>query len=82
MRVLFRATPVALALVAALGGRASAQQKIAYIQSSILLEQAPGRAAAESLFTRESVPVQGQIKRMSDSLQAMVAAFEKRAPTL
>ena len=82
MRVMFRATPVALALVAALSGRATAQQKIAYIQSSILLEQAPGRAAAESLFTRESVPVQAQIKRMSDSLQAMVAAFEKRAPTL
>ena len=82
MRVLFRVAPVALALVATISGRASAQQKSAYIQSSILLEQAPGRAAAESLFTKESVPVQGQVKRMSDSLQEMVAAFEKRAPTL
>ena len=82
MRAFFRAAPVALALVAVLSGRAAAQQKIAYIQSSVLLDQAPGRASAESLFTRESVPVQGQIKRMSDSLQAMVAAFEKRAPTL
>ena len=82
MRALFRAAPVALALVATISGRASAQQKSAYIQSSILLEQAPGRAAAESLFTKESVPVQGQVKRMSDSLQAMVASFEKRAPTL
>jgi outer membrane protein len=82
MRVLFRAIPVALVLVAALSGRASAQQKNAYIQSSILLEQAPGRAAAESLFTRESLPYQAQMKRMSDSLQTMVAAFEKRAPSL
>ena len=82
MRAMFRAAPVALALVTAFSGRASAQQKSAYIQSSILLEQAPGRAAAESLFTKESVPVQAQIKRMSDSLQAMVASFEKRAPTL
>lgn len=82
MRAYFRATPLALALVAVLSGRADAQQKIAYIQSSVLLEQAPGRASAESLFTRESIPVQGQIKQMSDSLQAMVAAFEKRAPTL
>lgn len=82
MRVLFRAIPVALVLVAALSGRASAQQKNAYIQSSILLEQAPGRAAAESLFSKESIPYQAQMKRMSDSLQAMVAAFEKRAPSL
>jgi outer membrane protein len=82
MRVLFRAASAALVLVTALTGRAEAQQKLAYIQSSILLEQAPGRAAAESLFTRESLPVQEQIKRMSDSLQAMVASFEKRAPSL
>ena len=82
MRAFFRAAPVALALVAVLSGRAAAQQKIAYIQSSVLLDQAPGRASAESLFTRESIPVQAQIKRMSDSLQTMVAAFEKRASTL
>lgn len=82
MRTLTRATPVAFVILAALSGRASAQQKNAYIQSSILLEQAPGRAAAESLFTRESVPFQEQMKRMSDSLQTMVASFEKRAPSL
>jgi outer membrane protein len=82
MRALLRATPVAFVLLAALSGRASAQQKNAYIQSSVLLEQAPGRAAAESLFTKESLPYQEQMKRMSDSLQTMVAAFEKRAPSL
>jgi outer membrane protein len=82
MRALLRATPVAFVLLAALSGRASAQQKNAYIQSSVLLEQAPGRAAAESLFTKESLPYQEQMKRMSDSLQTMVASFEKRAPSL
>ena len=82
MRALFRAAPVAFAFVAAISGRASAQQKNAYIQSSILLDQAPGRAQAEAQFTKESAPVQEQIKRMSDSLQAMVDSFEKRAPTL
>ena len=82
MRAFYRAAPAAIALVAALSGQAAAQQKNAYIQSSVLLDQAPGRAAAESLYTRESAPVQEQIKRMSDSLQAMVASFEKRAPTL
>jgi outer membrane protein len=79
MRSFFRAAPVAFALVAALSGRASAQgQKFAYIQSSILLDQAPGRADAEKQFDTETGVYREQIKRMSDSLNAMVAAFEKR----
>jgi outer membrane protein len=83
MRALFRAAPVALALVTALSGRASAQgQKFAYIQSSVLLDQAPGRAAAESLFMKETDVFKDQIKRMSDSLNAMVASFEKRQASM
>ena len=83
MRSLFRAAPVALALVAALSGSASAQgQKFAYIQSSILLDQAPGRAEAEAQFVKETDVFKEQIKRMSDSLNAMVAAFEKRQASL
>ncbi|MEO8337586.1 MAG: hypothetical protein ABI664_21600, partial [bacterium] len=66
MRSLFRAAPVALALVAALSGRAQAQgQKFAYIQSSVLLDQAPGRAEAEAQFVKETDVFKEQIKRMS-----------------
>ena len=83
MRLLFRAAPVALALVAALSGRAQAQgQKFAYIQSSILLDQAPGRAEAEAQFVKETDVYKEQIKRMSDSLNTMVAAFEKKQASL
>jgi outer membrane protein len=83
MRSLFRAAPVALALLASLSGRAQAQgQKFAYIQSSILLDQAPGRAEAEAQFVKETDVYKEQIKRMSDSLNAMVAAFEKRQASL
>jgi outer membrane protein len=83
MRSFFRAAPVALALLAILSGRAAAQgQKLAYIQSSILLDQAPGRADAEKQFDTETSVYRDQIKRMSDSLNAMVAAFEKRQPSL
>jgi outer membrane protein len=83
MRSIFRAASLALALVAALSGRASAQgQKLAYIQSSKLLDQAPGRAAAESLFNKESDVYRAEIKRMSDSLQAMITSFEKRQASL
>src|SRR5256885_8532279 len=84
MRSFFRAAPVAFAFVTALSGRAAAQtpQKLAYIQSSILLEQAPGRAEAEAQFDKETGVYREQIKRMSDSLNAMVASFEKRQATL
>jgi outer membrane protein len=86
MRAFFRATPVVLALVlvAARSGSASAQggQKFAYITSSVLLEQAPGRAEAEAQFDKETAGYRDQIKRMSDSLNAMVAAFEKRQASL
>lgn len=84
MRASFRAAPVALAILASLSGSASAQgvQKFAYIQSSILLDQAPGRAEAEGQYKKETDVVQEQIKRMSDSLQAMIASFEKRQASL
>src|SRR4051812_19895202 len=83
MRSFFRATLVALTSTVAFSGRVSAQgQKLAYVQTSLLLDQAPGRADAESLFVRESAGVRDQIKRMSDSLNAMVAAFEKKQASL
>ena len=84
MRAFLRAASVALALIAVAGTSASAQsgQKFAYIQSSVLLDQAPGRAEAEAQFNRETVTYQEQIKKMSDSLDAMVAAFEKKQASL
>ena len=84
MRVSTRAVPLALILVALLSVGAAAQsgQKIAYIRSSVLLEQAPGRAEAEAQFDKETSGYRDQIKRMSDSLNAMVAAFDKAQATL
>jgi outer membrane protein len=84
MRALFRAVPIALLLIATAGGAASAQsgQKFAYIRSSVLLDQAPGRAEAEAQFDRETAGYREQIKRMSDSLDAMAASFDKVQGTL
>lgn len=84
MRLFLRAAPFALAILAFAGDSASAQtsQKAAYIRSSVLLEQAPGRAEAEAQFDKETGSYRGQIKRMSDSLNAMVAAFEKSQAAL
>jgi outer membrane protein len=79
MRVFLRAASAALVLVVLAAGSAAAQsgQKFAYIRSSVLLEQAPGRAEAEAQFDKETGAYRDQIKRMSDSLNAMVAEFEK-----
>jgi outer membrane protein len=83
MRALFRATPVALALLTAVSLPANAQGiKLAYVQTSQLLEQAPGRAEAEAQFEKETGGYRDQIKRMSDSLNAMVASFEKAQASL
>lgn len=83
MRDLLRAAPLALALLTALSLPARAQGlKVAYVQTSVLLDQAPGRAEAEAQFDKETGTYRDQIKRMSDSLNAMVSAFEKRQATL
>jgi outer membrane protein len=84
MRVFLRAASAALLLVVLSAGSAAAQsgQKLAYIRSSVLLDQAPGRVEAEAQFDRETGVFRDQIKRMSDSLNAMVADFEKAQASL
>jgi outer membrane protein len=85
MRSYFRAMPFALAvaLIALLSGTASAQgQKNAYIRSSVLLDQAPGRVEAQTQFEKETAPFSDQIKRMRDSLNTMIATYSKAQATL
>jgi|SRR5215218_7894664 len=83
MRDLLRAAPLALALLTVVSLPAQAQGvKVAYVQTSALLEQAPGRADAEAQFEKETGTYRDQIKRMSDSLNAMVSSFEQRQASL
>jgi outer membrane protein len=84
MRGLIRAASLALIAGAALAGTASAQAapKFGFINSAAILEQAPGRADAETRFKTEVGAYQAQLQRMSDSLQTMAAAFEREAPRL
>ncbi len=56
--------------------------KFAYIDSRVVLDKAPGRAAAESTFQKEYDAAQSKIKKMQDTLQAMVAAYQKVQATL
>ncbi len=72
------------ALVAAVPTAASAQsaQKIAYVNSSMLMQSAPGRQEAEALFQKEMGPVEAQMKKLQDSVTAMNEAYAKEEPTL
>jgi outer membrane protein len=95
MRVLLRASSIALVtsliLVGAAGAQASqasqpapapAPAKIGYINSAQLLAQAPGRAEAEAQFDREVGVYRQQIQRMDDSLRTLMATFDRDAPKL
>jgi outer membrane protein len=89
MRVFLRASAIALATSLIVAGPAAVQAqqgtaapKIGYINSALLLQQAPGRAEAEAQFEREVGAYRQQIQRMDDSLKTLVAAFDRDAPKM
>ncbi|MFL5502149.1 MAG: OmpH family outer membrane protein [Gemmatimonadaceae bacterium] len=88
MRALIRAGSVALTTSLMFAGIAGAQNtaasptKIGYINSAVILQQAPGRAEAEAQFDREVGVYRQQIQRMDDSLKTMMATFDRDAPKL
>ena len=84
MRSIARVAPVALALMTAAAsvGHAQAGTKIAYVNTAALLQNAPGREAAEATLQRESQGFQAQLQKMSDSLNTMITKYQKAEPTL
>ena len=88
MRAFLRATPLALALTVVLGAAAGAQgpapavPKIAYINSQQVLAQAPGRAEAEAQFEREMNGYRQAVQRMGDSLNTMIAEYNRQEVSL
>ncbi|MEP7384531.1 MAG: OmpH family outer membrane protein [Gemmatimonadota bacterium] len=85
MRFNVRATLVAFGLLALASGSVTAQGvggKLAYIDSRVVLDKAPGRAAAESTFQKEYDAAQVKIKKMQDTLEAMGAAYQKSSASL
>ena len=83
MRLYRLATPLAIAAVTILSARPALAQggtaapKIAYINSQIILQQAPGRAEAEAQFEKEMATYRQQVQRMGDSLQTLIADYSK-----
>ena len=56
--------------------------KIGYIDSRVILQQAPGRAEAETAFQKEMQTYQTQVQRMGDSLNTLIASYDKQELTL
>ena len=56
--------------------------RFAYVDTRALLDKAPGRADADAQWKKEAQAMQDQVTRMQDSLQAMIAAYQKAEATL
>jgi outer membrane protein len=83
MRLFVRSLLVASAAVL-VPAAAQAQQtiKLAYVNSQLILSQAPGRAEAEATYEREANGYRSQVQRMGDSLNTLVQAYDKEVVTL
>jgi outer membrane protein len=85
MSSIVRATVIALATTV-LSSVAQAQgqscTKLGYVNPGALMEAAPGRAAAESLLSKEGQSYQSQLQKMQDSLNGLLQKYQKEEPTL
>ncbi len=60
----------------------AASPKIVYVNTQALLDVAPGRAAAESTYKKESTAWGDELSKMSDDIQSMISDYQKAEPTL
>ena len=84
MRMSVRAAGLALTIsvLAASSAVAQGPAKFAYINSQVVLQQAPGRAELEAQLQKELDPFSRRMKTMEDSIANMIAAYTKEAATL
>ena len=77
-----RGVLAALLPLTLLAAPAAAQTKVAYVDTRKILQEMPGRNQVEARYRTEVEALQSREKTMVDSLNAMVAAFEKDSATL
>lgn len=61
---------------------AQAPVKIAYVDSRYIVNNAPATPAAQAAYQKDLNVIQAQIQKMSDSLDALTAAFNKEQAAL
>ena len=82
LRVLVALTLVLLAGAAAPLSAQAAPQRFAYVDTRLILEQAPGRADAEAQLQKEAVVWENEIKKMQDQMNTMISDFQKTQATM
>ena len=81
-RALSAAAVFLIATAAPAVAQSAAAQKIAYVDSRKILDQAPGSPKADSLFKIELAGFEAEVKKMQDAFQKKVEDFNKVKPTL
>jgi outer membrane protein len=77
------ATVLAVSAAAPLSAQsAPAPQRFAYVDTRLILDQAPGRAEAEAQLQKEAVVWDAEIKKMQETMNAMIAEFQKTSATM
>ncbi len=75
-----------IALVPTVGGvavgRAQGPVKIAYVNTTALMEAAPGRDSATAILQREGNAFQVQLQKLQDTVNARLAKFNKDETTM
>src|SRR4051812_46806686 len=85
MRYTIRASALALFVLAISSGVAVAQAapaRFAYVNPQALFESAPGRAAAEEAFRKETETYRAELARLTESLNKAVQDYQKVESTL
>ena len=85
MRFIVRAALAAAAAVALAAGSSVAQTatgKIAYIDSRRILAKTPGATEAQSSLSKDAESYQTQVQQMGDSLNALIADYNKQEASL
>ena len=86
MHVIARVAPLALALsIVALPASAQTPArptKVAFVDSRVIMQSAPGRTEAEAQFEKEVTGFRGQMQKMSDSLATLESNYRKVEATL
>ncbi len=82
MHVLSRGLLAACSILTLAAVPASAQQKFGYVDSRRILQEMPGRAQAEAALRTQIDALGAREKKMVDSLNAMMSAFERDSAKL
>ncbi len=75
------ATVLVVSHAAPLSAQSAPPQRFAYVDTRDILNQAPGRAEAEAVLQKEAVVWEAEIKKMQDTMNGMIADFQKKTAT-